>query len=51
MGEINLLLPDELHRALKAEAARRGTTMRQLAVEAIEEALKKGRGKGGSRIE
>jgi len=44
MGEINLLLSDELHRLLKAEAARRGITMRQLAVEAIEEALKKGKG-------
>lgn len=36
MGRMTISLPDELHRALKETAARRGTTIGDLVVESLE---------------
>jgi len=41
MGEINLQLPDPLHRKLKMHAALQGSTMQKLALSAIQEYLER----------
>ena len=35
MGQINIALPEELHRSLKVAAAQRGVTLKQLVVERV----------------
>ncbi len=47
MGSLNLRdFPDDLHRQLKAEAARKGMSLRDYAVKLIREGLKRERRKG-----
>lgn len=36
MGRLTISLPDDLHRALKESAARRGTTIGELVAESLE---------------
>jgi len=45
MATINLRdFPDDLHRSLKVEAAKRGTSVKALLIQAAREWLKKARG-------
>ncbi len=39
MGRVTVRLPDDVHRSLRAEAARKGESLNQLIVEAVSSAL------------
>jgi plasmid stability protein len=50
MGTLNLRpIPDDLHRALKIEAATRGTSIRALVIQVLQEWVKREAGKPARR--
>ena len=49
MARIHYVIPDDLHREIKAAAALRGLTLRAFIIEALEEAAKAQRRRGRTK--
>jgi len=43
MGNINITLPDELHKKLKVKAALEDTTIKEIVIEVLQNEIKKKR--------